>query len=46
MTVDELIDWLESAKRIAEQSGQEIGDYEVGVDIDPRVDHGTNEVRL
>lgn len=46
MTVDELIEWLESAKRIAAQSGQEIGDYEVVAEIDPKVDHGTNEVRL
>jgi len=29
MTVDELIEWLESAKRVAEESGQEIGEYPV-----------------
>ena len=29
LTVDEMIEWLESAKRIAGGSGQAIGDYEV-----------------
>ena len=27
MTVEELIDWLESAKRIASESGQRIDEY-------------------
>lgn len=29
MRVNELIEWLESAKRISAQSGQDISDYEV-----------------
>ena len=52
MTVDEMIDWLESAKRISEQSGQDISNYPVMLcgqatgltDIDLRVDHGTSLV--
>ena len=29
MTVDELIEWLESAKRTSEESGQQIGEYPI-----------------
>ena len=43
MTVDELIEWLESAKRQSEQSGQDISNYEI--EIDPKVDHGLCIVR-
>lgn len=53
MTVNELIDWLKSAKRIGEESGQEVGGYQVQVPYnsacegpiqDGKVDHGKNIV--
>ena len=54
LTVDELIDWFESAKRIGLESGQEIGDYQLlfarntsfGTVDDARVDHGRNSITL
>ena len=49
MTVDEMIEWLESAKRQNPDRG--IGDYEVITDervgvLDPMVDHGMGTVIL
>ena len=47
MTVDEMIDWLESAKRISEQSGQDISNYPItlrGSSVELRVDHGASVV--
>ena len=50
MTVDEMIEWLESAKRQSEQSSQDISDYLVRIPYDSgsgtinegKVDHGQN----
>ena len=53
MTVDELVEWIESARREGQKSGQEIGDYQVHVPCnsvadspveDGKVDHGTSDV--
>lgn len=50
MTVEDLEDWLKSAWRIAEQSGQTIGQYNVLVDgneiTELRIDHGTNTLEI
>jgi len=50
MTLEELEEWLESARHIASHSGQRIGDYEViafdGPITDARIDHGDNALRL
>ena len=52
MTVDELIEWFESAKR--QSPDREVGSYEVVGDVfgdvfgdlDPLVDHGNGTVKL
>ena len=48
MTVDEMIEWLESAKRQSEQSGQDISNYPIYIEyvgsIHLKVDHGENAV--
>lgn len=50
MTIEELEEWLQSARRIAEQSGQNIGQYEVlvdGLSLDElRIDHSNNTFRI
>lgn len=49
-----MIEWLESAKRISAESGQDISDYRLvlgkfvpaGVELECKVDHGSDTVWL
>lgn len=49
MTIEELEQWLESARRIGLASGQDIGQYVVILEVpgpmeDAKIDHGANMV--
>ena len=50
MTVDELIDWLDSTKRQASEGGQDIGDFKVTIPYNsaceaPINDEGVNYIK-